>query len=169
MIEELRYTPQPKNRRAHALAIILVLLGVATFVLAGALSRYGALLQIAAIIAAVSGIFVAMKYIFLVNTYVLMTAEDGTAFFLVEQMQGQRKSTVCQLPAARILGIRELTDKKEGDAMRGRCFSYVATLGGKTFQIITARGDDGGTVYIKIEADAGFVAAFRARFAMQEG
>ena len=108
----------------------------------------------------VIGIFIAMKYCFVSNTYVLMEGENGRPWFLVEQKQGKRISTVCQLPVSRLLAIEEYRRGEAAPKTAGQTFSYIATMNGPEYQFLRARGEK-GELLIKIEADADFLAALR--------
>jgi len=159
MATDLRYTPKPKNRRAYVLAAVPTLLGVLLFVLAPLLPAGVGVLQMVSLLFVVGGIYLATKYIFFTNTYVLMTTEKGESFFLVEQAQGRRKSTVCQLPFERIIALHPTAEKAEGKSV----YAYLATPGTKECQLIVARDESGSAVYIKIEADEAFFSALQVR------
>ena len=164
-MNEYRYTPRPKNRRAYVLCITLVLLGILAFVLAGMFESYVGSIRMGAVITVVAGLFLGIKFIFHTNTYVLMLTDRGVPYFLVMQAQGRRESLVCQLPLRRIQEVRTLCRGKD-KTPRGRYFSYVATMGLKEDQLITAQGDDGKLLQVKIEADEEFLAELRARLAV---
>lgn len=161
-MEEKRYTPRPKNKTAPICAITFAVVGLVLFlVLPRFITRYAAPAQLAAVMLLVIGIFIAMKYCFVSNTYVLMEGENGRPWFLVEQKQGKRISTVCQLPVSRLLAIEEYHRGEAVPKTAGQTFSYIATMNGPEYQFLRARGEK-GELLIKIEADADFLAALRA-------
>ena len=161
-MEEKRFTPRPKNKVAPICAMAFVVCGLALFlVLPRFITQYAAPVQLAAVMVLVIGIFIAMKYCFVSNTYVLMEGENGRPWFLVEQKQGRRVSTVCQLPVSRLLAIEEYHRGDAAPKTTGQTFSYIATMNGPEYQFLRARGDK-GELLIKIEADADFLAALRA-------
>lgn len=154
-MNEYRYTPRPKNRNAQILCILLVALGVLAFILAGYFPNYVGSVRMAALILVVVGLFLGIKFIFSTNTYILMRTDKGACYFLVEQAQGKRSSLVCQLPLRRITEVREMRRGRD-KTPKGRLFSYVATLGLQEYQLLTAEGDDGKPVQVKLEADEAF-------------
>lgn len=161
-MEEKRFTPRPKNKVAPICALAFVVCGLALFlILPRFITQYAAPVQLAAVMVLVIGIFIAMKYCFVSNTYVLMEGENGRPWFLVEQKQGRRVSTVCQLPVSRLLSIEECRRGQPAPKVIGQTFSYIATMNGPEYQYLRARGDK-GELLIKIEADADFLAALRA-------
>ena len=161
-MEEKRYTPRPKNKTAPICAITFAVVGLVLFlVLPRFITRYAAPAQLAAVMLLVIGIFIARKYCFVSNTYVLMEGENGRPWFLVEQKQGKRISTVCQLPVSRLLAIEEYHRGEAVPKTAGQTFSYIATMNGPEYQFLRARGEK-GELLIKIEANADFLAALRA-------
>ena len=164
MNEEIRYTPHGKNRKAWCWSIGLMLLGAATFAFSYMAESYRGGIQMAALLLIVCGLFFLLKYIYITTTYVLGVTEAGTPYFLVEQMQGKRISTVYQVSLRRVFSIRKWEFGK-GSAPRGRYYSYVATPGRRDYQVITARASNGAHEYVKIEADEAFYAAFCRRLA----
>ena len=155
---ELRYTPQPQNRRASILWIGLFSLSVLAFAASFALPDYGGTVQMASVIGVVIAIFVAYKFCFSTYTYILTSLEGKGLYFLIEQTQGKRTSLICEIPLYRILSVTELIGAEK--SVRGRYFTCVTTMGGGRYQLVRAMGKK-EDILVKIEADEAFLAAFR--------
>ncbi|MBO5050979.1 MAG: hypothetical protein J6D31_02175 [Clostridia bacterium] len=156
VIEELRYTPRPANRRAVALAIGLSLPAVLLFAVSAAMPNYGGVMQLLGLVMLVVGLFVAYKFILSSYTYVLTDPGDGTPYLLIEQTQGKRVSLVCRVPLEQILRISETEKGHRG----GKAYVYVATMHGGRYQYVSGRAE-GVDLLLKLEADEGFLAALR--------
>ncbi len=160
MTEEIRYTPAPRDRRATVLSLSLFFAALVLFLVTGVMPLYGGLLQLMAICLLVPALFVAYKFVLTSYTYILTDTEQGRPSLLIEQGQGRRKSLLCHLPLSAILRIVE-----EGQALpRGKAYTYVASLGGGTYQYISAR-QDGLPILLKLEMNAAFLEALRIRAA----
>ena len=157
MVTELaRYTPRPANRRAHALALLLLLAGGALFAVSLALPAYGGVVQIASLLLVVAGLFIAYKFLFSTYTYSIADVGDGELRLLVEQTQGRRSSLVCQFPLYAVCRVVEAGKER----LPGKAYSYVATMHGGRYQHVQAR-IDGNLLLLQMEADEPFVALLR--------
>lgn len=160
MVEQARSTPKAQNGRALLLGGLLVLFGVVGFAVSGFLSAYVGIVQAAALLAAVFGVFTFTRYALLQNSYVIIRLENGERYFLVEQMQGKRKSTVFQCVLSDILAIYDYTEREKAEALGGRMLSYTVSYGKFAYQTVTCRRTD-GRYAVRIEADASFLSALR--------
>jgi hypothetical protein len=163
--KDVTYSPRPVNQRAKGLVVLLSAAALILFVLASRIPTYGGTIQLVCLFSIVYALFVASRFLFVSYTYSIYTNEKGIPYFLIEEKQGKRSSLVCQLPLRRIREIKPLSEAKE--EVRGRYYTYVATMGGGDYQIVVADGEK-GRVGIKIEADATFLAAFRDALAAEE-
>jgi hypothetical protein len=158
MVEEARFTPAPHNRRAYLRGGILLLIGVLIYALAELLPAYGGAVQLVALVFAVAGVFTVTKYVLVQHSYLLVRTEEGERYFLVEQTQGRRKSTLCQLKLSEIVTVYDYADREKANAYGGRMFSYTASLGDCVYQTVVARTAL-GRVAVRIEADGEFLSA----------
>lgn len=149
----MSYTPKAKNRSATALILILTLAAVICFLMSAALSLYRGMVQLLALLLAVSAIFVAVKYVLVTHTYSVFPGQgDVPPCFLVEQAQGRRTSLVCRIPLRGILSV----EPYKGGSYSGRCYIYTATMRGGAYQILRAR-EAGHEFCVKLEADEDFM------------
>lgn len=167
MVEEARCTPAPHNGRAYLRGGILVLFGVLIYALAELLPAYGGAVQFLALILAVCGVFTVTKYLLVQHSYLLVRTEDGKRYFLVEQTQGRRKSTLCQLTLPEIVAVYDYPDREKAYAYGGRMYSYTASLKNCVYQTVVARTAL-GRVAVRIEADGDFIATLRRAMAEEK-
>lgn len=162
MSEDIRYTPRAKNKKVCLWVALLFTATAAVALTLPFLPAYRGACGMAALILAVAGIFLAVKYLLTYHTYIL-TVANGVPMFLVEETQGKRSSLVCQIPLDRVLSVKTVRSRQD-KAPVGRYYSFMATFGAEEYHLITARGEDGhATLQVKIEADAAFLAALRKR------
>ena len=160
MVEEARCTPAPHNGGVYLRAGILIFLGIVGYASAEVLPAYGGAVQLLALALTVAGVFTLTKYALVKHSYLLVRFEDGGRYFLVEQTQGRRKSTLCTLTLAEIVAVYDYADREKATAYGGRMYSYTASSKNSTYQTVVARTAL-GRVAVRIEADEPFVTNLR--------
>lgn len=159
------YSPKAANRRAQLITFGLSALALIGFVTSFLLPTYGGTVQLLCLFLLVYAIFVASRFLFVSYTYSLFRNERGTVYFLIEERQGKRSSLVCQLPLSRIHAVKPIAEAKE--EARGRYYTYVATMGGGRYYMVSVEGERGRAA-VKIEPDDAFLAAFRECLAKKD-
>ena len=152
------HSPRPANNRAKILVVTLFVAAILGFIVSFWIPNYGGTIQLVCLFVLVYALFVASRFLFVSYTYSLYVNDKGVTYFLIEEKQGKRSSLVCQLPLARVLGVKPFSPSAE--EARGRYYTYVVTMGGGDYQMVTVEGERGKAA-IKIEADAEFLAALR--------
>jgi hypothetical protein len=160
MVEEARCTPTPHNRGAYLRAGIFILIGVLGYAVASLLPAYGGAVQLVALVLTVAGVFTLTKYALVKHSYLLVRTEEGKRYFLVEQTQGRRKSTLCTLSLSEVVAIYDYADREKAIAYGGRMYSYTASSKNCSYQTVVARTAL-GRVAVRIEADPPFISALR--------
>ncbi len=163
--KDATYSPRPANQRAKALVATLFGASLAGFIASSRIPNYGGTVQLFCLALLVYALFVASRFLFVSYTYSIYTNDKGVTYFLIEEKQGKRSSLVCQLPFSRIRSVKPLAEAKE--EMRGRYYTYVATMSGGNYYVIAVDGET-GRGGIKIEADAPFLATFREALAAKQ-
>lgn len=152
-------TPKAVNRRAVYLTLGLIAAGFIVFIVAMFMTENAGAVQLVALLLITLGLFVASKFLFVTYTYSISEPNaSGVRFFLIEQASGKRSSLICRINLLRITAVEDIDPK--APAVKEQYFTYVASMGGGRYQMITARGDK-APVRVKIEADAAFIAALR--------
>ena len=152
-------TPQSVNRRATVIAIALCVIGIVTFALAGLVPSGMGAIQLTGLVLIVAGIYIASKFLFVSYTYSITEPNaSGQRFFLIEQAQGKRSSLICRINLLRITAVEDIDPK--APSIKEKYFTYVASMGGGRYQMLTARGDK-EPVRVKIEASSEFITALR--------
>ena len=157
MVEEARCTPTPHSSRAYLRGGILLLLAVLSYALAGFLPAFVGAVQLVALALAIVGVFTLTKHALIRHTYLLVRTEEGKRYFLVEETQGRRKSTLCQLSLSEIVTVYDYADREKAMAYGGRLQSYTVSTGKCAYQTVVARTAL-GRVAVRIEADGEFLA-----------
>ena len=160
MVEEARSTPKAQNGRALLMGGLFVLFGVVGFAASGFLPAYVGVVQAVSLFAAVFGVFTFTRYTLLQHSYVILRLENGERYFLVEQMQGKRKSTVFQCALSDVLAIYEYAEREKAETLGGRMLSYTVSYGKFAYQTVTCRRTD-GRYAVRIEADEAFLSSLR--------
>ena len=131
MIREFSVRPKPKNQNARHLFFVLLGSAAATVILSYFLSSYKGIVQLGSLILLVAAVLIYTRYIGAVYSYEVTFDSDETPIFVVCQFSGKRRTSLCRVDLADVIGIETLTNeayrayKTESGTKR---YNYTPTL-----------------------------------------
>ena len=142
MIKEFSSRPKPQNNNAKIALTVLILLSVLSSVWYCVAQTKKGLIGMLAVFSIGLLVFVLTKYILSYYSYDITLTNDGEALFVVTQITGKRKTTLCRISLSDIVSVEKRTKAKnvEKKAEQGiKKYSYCPTLFPKEVYVIAQR------------------------------
>ena len=105
MINEITVRPRAKNKKAHIICLVFLLLAVAVTVIYTTVERYRGVIGLGALAMLAAAIYVYTKYLGAYYSYDVVLS-DGTPLFLVRQTTGKRSTLLLNIPISAIREVR---------------------------------------------------------------
>ena len=116
------YIPKRENRKAMHIIGVLMLGGVGVLALTSLFETipFRWVFQLVGIGGLLTAIFLYTRYIAKLYCYRVVACDDGTLDFLVDEMQGKRRLTVCRIGVERITRVETIhsEEKERRDALK---------------------------------------------------
>lgn len=109
MIREFAVRPMPKNKKARTLFFILLSAAAATVIASYFLTSYKGIVQLGSLILLVSAVVIYTRYLGSVYSYEVTYDSDETPIFVVCQLSGKRRTSLCRVDLADIVEISLLS------------------------------------------------------------
>lgn len=157
MIREFAVRPVPKNKNARTLFFVLLGGAAVGMIVSYFMNSYKGIVQLLALILLVAAVTVYTRYIGSVYSYEVSFDSDGTPIFVVCQLSGRRRTSLCRVDLADVLSIDALTAeqyrayKTEQGVKR---YNYTPTLYPPEVHILKVRGrHERADVLLEISAE----------------
>lgn len=125
------------------------------------------IIQLAAVVLAVVGLQLLVRYVLSEYRYVLEDDDDGSADFIIYKKQGSRDAKVCHVSLSNTIAVFRLSDKPEYQSEYGRTsnrFNYCQNMEKSDVCVLIFR-DGEKLIEVRFEPDEAFVAALGQRLA----
>ena len=108
MIREFAVRPMPKNKNARTLFFVLLAAAAATVIASYFLTHYKGVVQLGSLILLVAAVLIYTRYLGSVYSYEVTFDSDETPIFVVCQLSGKRRTSLCRVDLADITEIEAL-------------------------------------------------------------
>ena len=157
MIREFAVRPMPKNKKARTLFFVLLGAAAATVIASYFLTSYKGIVQLGSLILLVAAVMIYTRYLGSVYSYEVTFDSDETPIFVVCQLSGKRRTSLCRVDLADIVEIETLAAeayrayKTESGVKR---YNYTPTLFPEEVNLMKVRSrTERADVFLELSAE----------------
>ncbi|MCI8388302.1 MAG: hypothetical protein HFE63_07565 [Clostridiales bacterium] len=165
----MTYKPQQNNRSKNT-AFVLLIGAVVVWAISSFVSVGGAFIQLAAIVIAVVGIQIFVRYSLSEFRYILEDDDDGDTSLLIYKRQGAREMKVCHVSLGKTVAVFKLNSMPDFQKKYGTTsnrFNYCQNMGKDNMYVLIFR-DGEKLIEVRFEPDEAFAAEMQKRMAVGE-